>query len=330
MLVAEPSLAVHVSQANLRCDFLAWSAGAGSGWADHVSTFSSLTKLVLPIKHSVLEQAGMLDALRQLSGLQSLACLGDDLQTLLVNSVSRSWSLLTKLKLRNSYFTLDPLDWSLQQCPQLQALAMNNAVPLCLTALTSLTCQVWCPQDRDCFQCSRLGDLHVLAYKANLNLLPSTLTSLSLHMIPAWGPSPSVVDDHLRSPQSLVHMCLKSYVCQPSNIGELLPVSHPAQSSVTSVELHVHPRVFSPPDMDSSMAGQHVHHLGAWFPHLQCVHIHLRVHGRQPEEVALISAAWFPAHCRLVVFHKLTCPVRIVKCPSGRLSIPLSSRPIDR
>ena len=62
------------------------------------------------------------------------------MQTLLVNSVPHSWSLLTKLQV-TEYAARD-LSWSLveQQCPQLQALAMNKAVPLCLTALTSLTC----------------------------------------------------------------------------------------------------------------------------------------------------------------------------------------------
>ena len=71
-LVAEPSLAAHVSKANLRCDSLEWSADAGSDWVDQVSSMSSLTELTLPAIYSVLGQAGMLDALRQLSGLQSL------------------------------------------------------------------------------------------------------------------------------------------------------------------------------------------------------------------------------------------------------------------
>ena len=325
MLVAEPSLAVHVSQANLRCDFLAWSADASSGWADHVSTLSSLTELVLPIKNSVLGQAGMLDALRQLSGLQSLSCLGDDMQTLLVSSVPLSWSLLTKLQLGNYCPKPDPLDWSrvVQQCPQLQALAMNNAVPLCLTALTSLTCQVWCPQDRDCFQCSRLGDLYVYD-RANPNLLPSTLTSLSLYATAWREPSPSVVnvvDDRLKCLQSLVHICFESYLWDLSRIRDILPASNPVLRSVTSLELTIHPRAFL-----TNMYGQHFHHLGAcMFPHLQRVHIHL--HGRQQGKEVLISGARLPAHCRLVVTHMLTCPVRIVDCPSGCLSLPLSSCP---
>ena len=118
----------------------------------------------------------MLGGLRQLSALQSLVCMGSDLQTLLVNSVPRSWSLLIRLDVRG-----DAPDWSLveQQCPQLQALNISRAPTLCLTALTSLTCNSWEPHDRDCLQCSRLGDLHVM-YTANPNLLPSTLTSLSL------------------------------------------------------------------------------------------------------------------------------------------------------
>ena len=301
---------------------------------DQVISLSSLTKLMMPAPCSVLDPAGMLDALRQLSGLQSLQCQDNVMQGLLVNSVPRSWSLLTELRLFHGQDAPDPLDWSLvkQQCPQLQALSIDTAVPLCLMALTSLTCLFWSPPDRDSIQCSRLVELHVF-WRANLDLLTSTLTSLSLDDVYAWRePSPSVAniaDDHLRSLQSLGHMCFDSYVLKPSDIGNLLPASHPALSSVTSVKLNAHPQVFFPPDMNASMAGEQFHHFGAWFPHLQRVHIHLSMHCRQPEEAVLISAAWLPAHCRLVVTHQLTCPVRIVKCPSGCLSLPLSSRTVD-
>ena len=231
MLKAEPSLAAHVSQANLRCVLWPWSADAGSGLVDEVSSLSSLTQLTLPVQGSVLGQAGMLDALRQLSVLQSLFCLGDDMQTLLVNAVPRSWSLLTQLKLIGNFTSEpDPLEWSLleQQCPRLQALAVHSAVPLCLTTLTSLTCLDWRPQGSDRFQCSRLGDLHVKC-RADPNLLPSTLTSLSLYSNAWWEPSPSVVnvvDDHLRSQQSLVHMCFES-LGDALYIQELVPANHP-------------------------------------------------------------------------------------------------------
>ena len=171
---------------------------------------SSLTQLTLPIQGSVLGQAGMLDALQQLSELQSLICMGHIMQTLLVNSVPCSWSLLTKLELHTYGLEPDLIDWSLleQQCPQLQALAISRAIPLCLTALTSVTCAVWRLQDR--FECSRLGHLHV-THRAQPNLLPSTLTSLSLRTINWWEPSAFVVsfiDDHLRSAQSLGHIRL--------------------------------------------------------------------------------------------------------------------------
>ena len=87
-----PALAAHVLEAALPHR---WSAGL----ADQVGSLSSLTDLTLPAQDPVLGQAGMMDALRQLSGLQSLSCLGSDLQTLLAKSVPHSWSLLTKLKL---------------------------------------------------------------------------------------------------------------------------------------------------------------------------------------------------------------------------------------
>ena len=63
-----------------------------------------MTKLTMP--HHVAVQnagmpaeAGMPDALQQLSMLQSLCCLGNDMQTPLVHSVPLSWPLLTKLQL---------------------------------------------------------------------------------------------------------------------------------------------------------------------------------------------------------------------------------------
>eukprot|EP00891_Asterochloris_glomerata_P003282 jgi/Astpho2/3282/Aster-08046 len=200
MLEAEPSLAAHVSQAELPGT---WSADAGSGLADQVSSLSSLTKLTLNNKHTeqgevtslrlytpmlhnqdpvlreagVLGQAGRLGALRQLSALQTLHCPDDVMQTLLVNAVPRSWSLLTKLQLSKGTFGpltdgRDARVWSLveQQCPQLQALAMNHAFPLCLTALTSLTCSDWLHDDTDSFQCTRLGHLHV-RWSAKLQVL---------------------------------------------------------------------------------------------------------------------------------------------------------------
>ena len=140
-----------------------------------------------------------------------------------------------------------------------------------------------------------------------------------------------IVDDHLRSPQSLVHMCFKTCVQDLLGIRKLLLASHPVlATSVTSVELTIHPRAFFPPDMDDSMAGQHFHHLWAWFTTLQHVHIHLHCSGRQLEEAVLISAAWLPAHCRLVVTHKRTCSVHVVKCPSGCLSLSLSSCPAQK
>ena len=94
MLAAEPLLAAHVSQADLRCHpAMPWNA------ADVASSLSSLTKLTLRDQDSVLGHAGMLDALRQLSALQCLHCPGDVMQTLLAKSVPCSWSLLTKLQL---------------------------------------------------------------------------------------------------------------------------------------------------------------------------------------------------------------------------------------
>ena len=188
MLEAEPSLAAHVSQAR----------SANAGLADQITSLSSLTKLTLYNQDSELKEAGVLDALRQLSGLQSLRCLDSVVQMLLVDSVPGSWSLLTRLEVDNSYLEPVSVDGSLvgQQCPQLQALAMNN-FRLCLTALTSLTCKYWKPEDRDHFQYSRLVDLHVHR-RCNPNLLPSTLTSLSLHSSKWWEFSTvNIVDGHL-------------------------------------------------------------------------------------------------------------------------------------
>ena len=324
MLAAEPALAAHVSQATL-----AWGAGAGSSLADQVSSLSSLTKLTLRNRDSPLGAAGMLDALRQLSALQSLHCLASAMRMLLVNSVPSSWPLLTTLQLRDFICEPQPLNWSLveQQCPQLQELTMYEAVPLCLTALTSLTCHHWEPRDTDSLQCSRLGHLHVL-WSLDLKVLPSTLTSLSLHH-GGRHPLHHIPDQHLSSQQCLVHISFTSVLWDLSDIPGLIPaIQRPALSpSVTSVQLCIRPQALILPDMNGSMARQHFHHLVAWFPHLQRLHIHLPS-GHVSGEL-LISAEWLPAHCRLVVTHNLTCPVRVVKYPSGCLSLPLASRPVD-
>eukprot|EP00891_Asterochloris_glomerata_P008570 jgi/Astpho2/8570/Aster-05056 len=172
MLEAEPALAAHVSRAALPCFR---SRNASSSWADQVSSLSGLTKLTLPNLVSMqgagmLAEAGMLDALQQLSMLRSLCCLGDDMQTLLAHSVPLSWPLLTKLQLglsaRNLVDGRSAPDLSLveQQCPQLQALAVHKATWLCLTALTSLTCPYWEPRDTDSFQCSQLVHLHTYCH----------------------------------------------------------------------------------------------------------------------------------------------------------------------
>ena len=341
MLEAEAALAAHVSQAALPS---LWSRTASSSLADQVSSLSGVTKLTLPNRGfwqdaGLLGQAGMLDALRQLSMLQSLCCLGDDMQTLLVHSVPLSWPLLTKLQLgvsvRNSMDGRDTPNLSLaaQQCPQLRALAVKKATLLCLTALTSLTCPFWEPRDTDSFQCSQLVHLHVLI-SANLNLLPSTLTSLSLDPMPSrsWV-LVDHQDQHLSGQQSLVHIRFTSHLPDLSDIQGLVPATHPLLApSVTSVELTFGPEAFIPPDIGGSVAQQHFRHLDAWFPYLQRVHVHLQDRHRisyQPQQQqaeVLISAAWLPAHCRLVVTHKLSRPVRIVNCPSDRLSLPLSSR----
>ena len=116
------------------------------------------------------------------------------------------------------------------------------------------------------------------------------------------------------------------HLWDPSDIPELLAANHPVLISVTSVELTVHPDAFR-----THKHVQQFHHLcSCTLPHLQCVHIHLSCkYGRQLMEEVLVSAAWLPAQSRLVVTHQLTCPVRIVKCPSGCLSLPLSPRPAD-
>ena len=313
---------------------------AGSGLADKVSSLSSLTKLTLhhaaifPIPG--LGEAGMLDALRQLSALQALRCPNDVMQTLLVNSVPRSWSLLTELQ----FETRVPLstfrsmrvapDFSLveQQCPQLQALATFEADPLCLTALTSLTCHFWLPRDRDQFQCSRLGHLHVLR-SANISILPSTLTSLSLDYRPEF--KFPVMSANLQGRQqlsyhpSLVHICFTSQLEELPQIRSLLPAVHYVLAKfVTSVQLNIHPEAFIPPVTDRRFC----QYLGAWFSRLQRLHIHLHMYGKLQAGQVLISAAWLPAH-RLVVTHRLKCPVRVVQVPSGCLSLPLSLRPAD-
>ena len=285
---------------------------------------SGLTKLMLYGQLSlVLGEAGMLDALRRLSALQSLHCIGDILQTLLVNAVPSSWSLLTRLQINRQ--DLGP-DWSLveQQCPQLEALSMGNAVPLCLTALTSLTCTDWLLQDTDSFQCSRLGHLHVQSARwqppIDLRLLPNTLTSLSCAHLKAHNEA-----QHLTGQQPLVHICFTERLQELSSIQDLVQANERSvlATSVTSVKLTIEWEAFISPHMKR----QHFYHLAAWFPHLQRVHIHLSgVVGGE----TVITAAWLPAHCRLVVNHNLVKgPVRIVKCPVGCLSLPLSSCPAD-
>ena len=105
---------------------------------DQVSSLGSITKLTLPDRVSVadagmLEEAGMLDTLQQLM-LQSLCCLGNDMQMLLVHSVPSSWPLLTKLQLRFPGRDAPNMSLVEQQCPQLQALAVPQghiAVPDC-------------------------------------------------------------------------------------------------------------------------------------------------------------------------------------------------------
>ena len=182
MLVAEPSLTAHVAQADSSFGTeLTWGAD-DSGLARQVSSMSSLTRLLLSHNSGlygarVLKRAGMLDALRQLPVLLSLICLDDDMQTLLVNSVPGSWSLLTELELSPSASSVtDAPFWSLveRQCPQLQALAMYEATSLCLTALTSLTCNHWEPQDTDSFQA--LGWATSMCYtEPNLTCSPAHL-----------------------------------------------------------------------------------------------------------------------------------------------------------
>ena len=334
MLEAEPTLAAHVSQAALPC---VWSRNASSSLADQVSSLSGITKLTLPRRYSVqdaglLAEAGLLDALRQLSMLQSLCCLGDGMQTLLVHSVPLSWPLLTQLQLclpaHHSVDWRSAPDLSLleQQCPQLQALAVHRATSLCLAALTSLTCPYWEPQDTDSFQCSQLADLHVRT-AANLDPLPSTLTSLSLDPSPRWfWVLANLQDQHLSRQQSLVHICFTFHLMDLADIQGLVPAARPLLApSVTSVELTISPEAFIPPDIGGSMAGQHFRHLDAWFPNLLRMHVHLQdKFTDQPRQKDLLIS-----HCRLVVTHKLSRMVRIVKCPSGCLSLPLSSRPAD-
>ena len=284
MLEAEPMLAAHVSQASLPWDL---HADAGSGLVDQVSSMSSVTRLNLPVLASVRGKPGMLDALRQLSALQSLLCVGTDMQTVLVNSVPRSWSLLTRLQVIRPEWGPGnkSVDWPLveQQIPQLQALDTLRGVPLCLTALT---CRNW-PQDIDSFKCSRLGHLHVRGL-VSANLLPSTLTSLSLDSIGKSAVLGNLQIQHLRSQQSLVHICFTSWLVNLSQIRQLVSGIHPV-NSVTSVELTIQPQAFLPPHMDGFMTGQHFNHLGAWCPHLQRLHIHLQ--GKQQVQEVLISAA---------------------------------------
>ena len=203
----------------------------------------------------------------------------------------------------------------------------GSCVPLCLAALTSLTCN-WVLEDTDSIQCTRLGHLHLL-FAANLNPLPSTLTSLSLKCI-QWQFAHDNEDHLLKSQQFLVHICFTALLSDLSSIPPLAPLHLVVATSVTSVELTFRPSAFSSPGYGGSIAGQHFRHLWAWFSYLQRLHIHLHDHmvlGRQDGEEVVISAAWLPAHCRLVVTHKLTCPVSNVKGHSGCLSLPLSSCP---
>ena len=317
-LEAEPSLAAHVSQATLaRFADAGRLSSLSSSWADQVSSLSSLTKLTLRDRDS---DAGMLNTLRQLSALQSLHCQGNAMQTLLVNSIPHSWSLLTGLHISRFAAAMD-LSLVEQQCPQLQALALYEAIPLrhvVLTALTSLTCQCWLPQDTDSFQCSRLGHLHV-EHSAKLSMLPSTLTSLSLNYDVAW---PNNYGERPRSQLPLVHIRYSPLLKDLSHIQCLVPTMHSAvATSVTSVQLKIDPQALIPPDMFR----QHLGYLDTWFPHLQRVHIHL--HSKSHAAKVLISAAWLPTRCRLVVTHKLKCPVHVLKSRPGCLSLPLSLRP---
>ena len=176
------------------------------------------------------------------------------------------------------------------------------------------------------FQCSRLGHLHVRG-PASANLLPSTLTSLTMDSIGKSAVMGDVQDQHLRSQPSLVHICFTSQLVNLSQVKRLVSGVHHVLHSVPSLELTIQPQAFILPDMDGIMTGQYFSRLGAWFPSLQRLHIHLQ--GRQQAKEVLIAAAWLPAHCRLVVTHELTCPVHIVKCPSGCLSLHLSSHPAD-
>ena len=172
-------------------------------------------------------------------------------------------------------------------CPQLQALAMHQARSLCLTALTSLTCAYWEPRDLSSFQCSQLAHLHVLM-GAHFDLLPSTLISLSLDSMLPVLVMVNLQGQHLRSQLSLLRICLNSRLVNLSDIRNLCqPVTlfQPLWRLLSSTFTHKS----IPPDMDGIMTGQHFHHLGAWCPHLQRLHIHLQ--GRQQADEVLKSAA---------------------------------------
>ncbi len=124
-----------------------------------------------------------------------------------------------------------------------------------------------------------------------------------------------------------MHICFTSQLQGLSSIRDLVQANeHPVlATSVTSVKITIELEAYIPPDMK----GQHFYHLGAWFTHLQRVHIHL--YGWLAEGEPLISAAWLPAHCRLVVTHNLLKGlIRVVHGPPGCLSLPLSSRPEDK
>ena len=279
-----------------------------------LSSLSGLTRLTLGNLSRWLAHA---HKLRQLSALHPLQYRGGVMQSLLLNAIPHSWTLLTELQLVPSS---GATDWSLveQQCPQVQGLAMDMAISLSLTALTSLTCQRWLPHDTDSFQCSRLGHLHVEC-SAKLSMLPSTLTSLSLNYAVAW---PNYYGDPMRSQQSLVHICYLPLLKDLSHIQGLVPVMYSAlATSVTSVHLTIGPQALIPPDIFR----QHLKYLDTWFPHLQRVHIHLQ--GKSQAAEVLISAAWLPTRCRLVVTHNLKCPVLVLKSRPGCLSLPLSVGP---
>ena len=162
---------------------------------------------------------------------------------------------------------------------------------------------------------------------ANISILPSTLTNLSLEYKPEL--KLPVLSANLQARQqliyhpSLVHICFTSRLEELSQVRSLLPAVHFVLAKfVTSVQLTIHPEAFIHPPVTDRRFCQY---LGAWFPRLQRLHMLGKLQAGQ----VLISAAWLPAHCRLVATHRLKCPVRVVQVPSGCLSLPLSLRPAD-